>query len=73
MIRSSTNAGQRPSAEFRLASNFRFLEPLGEGNRERADVFPRVTLLASKGAADMPFDRMGQLTGDIATRPKITD
>ena len=46
------NTGRSPSIRFRPTSSLRFLEPLGEGNREGADVFARRTPLASKGSAD---------------------
>ena len=53
VVRSGTNLGRSSSAQLLLASKLRNLEPVGEGNREGADVFTRLTSLASKGSADL--------------------
>ena len=52
VVRSGTNLGRSSSAQLLVASKLRNLEPVGEGNREGADVFTRLTSLASKGSAD---------------------
>ena len=57
VIRISKGTGRGPSAR----ANLRFLERLGEGHRDRADVFTRLTALASKGSADRERAMLGHL------------